>query len=91
VRRFSQIYAPLLDDLGFYSTIRWLTADTEHGPYYCAINGFRRERRLAAHVELAIFRIIQEALRNVEKTCLSATQVIVSVEYPKEKSIYLYR
>ena len=42
------------------------------------------ERRLAAHVELAIFRIIQEALRNVEKHA-SATQVDVSVEYAEGK------
>ena len=86
VRRFSQdLRPPLLDDLGLLSTIRWLTADTEHRTHIMVqltVSG--AERRLAAHVELAIFRIIQEALRNVEKHA-SATQVIVSVEYAEGK------
>jgi PAS domain S-box-containing protein len=82
VRRFSQdLRPPLLDDLGLLSTIRWLTADTEHRTHIeVKLNVSGIERRLAAHVELAIFRIIQEALRNVEKHA-SATQVDVSVEY----------
>jgi len=86
VRRFSQdLRPPLLDDLGLLSTIRWLTADTEHRTHIeVKLNVLSTERRLAPHVELAIFRIIQEALRNVEKHA-SATQVDVSVEYTEGK------
>ncbi|MGP8080442.1 MAG: PAS domain S-box protein [Dehalococcoidales bacterium] len=86
VRRFSQdLRPPLLDDLGLLSTIRWLTGDMEHRTHITVkltVSG--TERRLAAHVELAIFRIIQEALRNVEKHA-SATQVEVSIEYEEKK------
>jgi two-component system sensor histidine kinase DegS len=86
VRRFSQdLRPPLLDDLGLLSTIRWLTADMEHRTHITVkLTVLGTERRLAAHVELAIFRIIQEALRNVEKHA-SATQVDVSVEYAEGK------
>jgi PAS domain S-box-containing protein len=82
VRRFSQdLRPPLLDDLGLLSTIRWLTGDMEHRTHITVkltVSG--AERRLAPHVELAIFRIIQEALRNVEKHA-SATRVDVSIEF----------
>jgi PAS domain S-box-containing protein len=86
VRRFSQdLRPPLLDDLGLLSTIRWLTGDMEHRTRITVkLNVLGTERRLAPHVELAIFRIIQEALRNVEKHA-SATQVDVSVEYAEGK------
>jgi len=86
VRRFSQdLRPPLLDDLGLLSTIRWLTGDMEHRtqvPVKLTVSG--TERRLAPHVELAIFRIIQEALRNIQKHA-AATRVDVNVEYANEK------
>jgi signal transduction histidine kinase len=86
VRRFSQdLRPPLLDDLGLLATIRWLTGDTEqrtHMKVKLTVSG--EERRLAPHVELAIFRIVQEALRNVEKHA-SATQVDINIEYADGK------
>ena len=86
VRRFSQdLRPPLLDDLGLLSSIRWLTGDMEHRTHITVkltVSG--TERRLAPHVELAIFRIVQEALRNVEKHA-SAMRVDVNVEYAAEK------
>ena len=86
VRRFSQdLRPPLLDDLGLLATIRWLTGNMEertHIPVKLTVSG--TERRLAPHVELAIFRIIQEALRNIQKHA-GATQVDVNVEYANEK------
>lgn len=88
VRRFSQdLRPPLLDDLGLLATIRWLTGDMEHRlhvPVKLTVTG--AERRLAPHVELAIFRIIQESLRNVEKHA-GATQVDVNIEYAEGKII----
>ncbi len=85
VRRFSQdLRPPMLDDLGLMATLRWLAGDMElrtHVATKLAIMG--TERRLAPHVELAIFRIVQEALRNVEKHA-SATEVDVSIAFTPE-------
>ena len=67
------------------ATIRWLTGDTEqrtHMKVKLTVSG--EERRLAPHVELAIFRIVQEALRNVEKHA-SATQIDINIEYADGK------
>jgi PAS domain S-box-containing protein len=86
VRRFSQdLRPPLLDDLGLLATIRWLTGDMEHRTHIgvkLTVTG--TERRLASHVELAIFRIVQESLRNVEKHA-NATLVDVNIEFAENK------
>jgi PAS domain S-box-containing protein len=86
VRRFSQdLRPPMLDDLGLMATLRWLVGDMElrtHVATRLSING--TERRLTPHVELAIFRIVQEALRNVEKHA-SATEVDVNIEFTPAK------
>jgi signal transduction histidine kinase len=86
VRRFSQdLRPPLLDDLGLLATIRWLTGDTEQRTRMIVkLTVTGAERRLAPHVELAIFRIVQEALKNVEKHA-SATQVDIKIEYADGK------
>ena len=86
VRRFSQdLRPPLLDDLGLLATIRWLTGDTEQRTRMTVkLTVTGAERRLAPHVELAIFRIVQEALKNVEKHA-SATQVDIKIEYADGK------
>ena len=90
VRRFSQdLRPPMLDDLGLIATLRWLAGDMElrtHVATRLSITG--TERRLASHVELAIFRIVQEALRNVEKHA-SATEVDVNIEFTPEKIVIM--
>jgi len=82
VRRFSlDLRPPMLDDLGLLSTIRWLTSDMEQRYGTCtSLEVVGTERRLQQHIELAIFRIVQEALRNVEKHA-SATNVDVIVRF----------
>ena len=86
VRRFSQdLRPPMLDDLGLMATLRWLVGDMElrtHIATRLSIAG--SERRLAPHVELAIFRIVQEALRNIEKHA-SATEADVNIEFTPMK------
>jgi signal transduction histidine kinase len=69
VRRFSRNLRPsLLDDLGLVHAIDWLVADlaarTGIGAH---LRTGGEPRRLDPKDELALFRIVQEALRNVER------------------------
>lgn len=69
LRTFSRDLRPsVLDDLGLCAAVEWLTEDL-HGRTgiraECALRG--EQRRLDPHLELVLFRIAQEALRNVEK------------------------
>jgi signal transduction histidine kinase len=69
VRRFSRDLRPsLLDDLGLLHAIDWLTADlaTRTG-INAQIRTTGTPRRLDPKHELALFRIVQEALHNVER------------------------
>lgn len=69
VRRFSRDLRPsLLDDLGLVDAIDWLAGDLRARTGIDAqlrISG--EPRRLGQKEELALFRIVQEALRNVER------------------------
>jgi PAS domain S-box-containing protein len=82
VRRFSQeLRPPMLDDLGLISALRWLVSDLKQR---CSIRADIEitgvERRLEPYAELAIFRIVQEALRNVEKHA-DASKITVTVSF----------
>ena len=69
VRRFSRDLRPsLLDDLGLVDAIDWLVADVRKRSgiqLRLVVRGSRR--RLPPVAEVAVFRIVQEALRNVER------------------------
>jgi PAS domain S-box-containing protein len=69
VRRFSRDLRPsILDDLGLLPAIEWVAAEiTRRGAIEAAVNVEGTPERLSAEVELVMFRIAQEALRNVEK------------------------
>jgi PAS domain S-box-containing protein len=87
IRRFTQeLRPPMLDDLGLLATLRWEVSDFEKRSGTKAdlvVKG--NERRFATEVELLIFRIIQEALRNVEKHA-QASKVEVKVEFGEGKT-----
>jgi signal transduction histidine kinase len=82
VRRFCRDLRPsLLDDLGLIDAIEWLVSDLQsrsgvtvdlrvHGP----------RQRLDERIELPIFRVVQEALHNVEHHA-RATQVNVDINF----------
>jgi signal transduction histidine kinase len=82
VRRFSRDLRPsVLDDLGLIAALEMVVEDTSHR----LADGARlqvggKPRRLDEPVELALFRIAQEALRNVEKHA-SATSATVELDF----------
>jgi two-component system sensor histidine kinase DegS len=81
VRRFSRDLRPsLLDDLGLVHAIDWLVADlTARTGIDAHLKTSGKPRRLDQRNELALFRIIQEALHNVERHA-DASSVEVRIE-----------
>ncbi|MBI2867070.1 MAG: sensor histidine kinase, partial [Chloroflexi bacterium] len=69
LRRFSRDLRPsILKDLGLVPAIEWLTADlSQRAGLKASFHVEGETRRLPGHAELALFRIAQESLRNVEK------------------------
>jgi signal transduction histidine kinase len=69
VRRFSRDLRPsLLDDLGLVEAIDWLVGDLgARTAINAQLHVSGEPRRLSPKEELALFRIVQEALRNVER------------------------
>jgi PAS domain S-box-containing protein len=86
VRRFSQDLRPsLLDDLGLMATLRWLIKQLqENSGIEADLKVIGNERRLLPHIELMLFRIVQEAFRNVEKHA-QASKVEVKVVFSEGK------
>jgi two-component system, NarL family, sensor histidine kinase DegS len=69
VRRFSRDLRPsLLDDLGLVHAIDWLVSDlSSRTGIHTELRTRGQPRRLDQHAEIAVFRIVQEALHNVER------------------------
>jgi two-component system sensor histidine kinase DegS len=67
VRRLSQDLRPAaLDRLGLLPALDWLASSVaEHSGIATEVSVIGKERRLPEEVAIALFRIIQEALRNV--------------------------
>ncbi|HLB29761.1 MAG TPA: sensor histidine kinase, partial [Dehalococcoidia bacterium] len=69
VRRFSRDLRPsMLDDLGLVHAVDWLVADmAQRTGIQARLKVEGEPWRLRAETEVAVYRIVQEALRNVEK------------------------
>jgi signal transduction histidine kinase len=82
IRRFCRALRPsLLDDLGLVPAVEWLLSDLgDRSEIRIALELEGERVRLDAESELAIFRIAQEALRNVERHA-QAHQVNLSLVY----------
>jgi PAS domain S-box-containing protein len=87
VRRFSQDLRPsVIDDLGLLPALEWLISELEKQfgiTIGMAVLG--SERRFSAEVELVLFRVAQEALRNVWKHS-EASRAWVTVEFGDDKT-----
>jgi PAS domain S-box-containing protein len=88
LRSFGQdLRPPMLDDLGLLATLRWLLGETQCRSGITAdLKVAGDERRLPANIELTLFRIVQEALRNVEKHS-SASKAEVSIRFDEERTV----
>ena len=81
LRRFSRDLRPsILDDLGLVPAIRHLLTDLEDRSEACAELLVDGVSRLSSEVELCLFRIAQEALRNVERHA-AASHVTVTLSH----------
>jgi PAS domain S-box-containing protein len=74
-RTLSQsLYPPMLEDMGLRSAIPWyLEAFTKHSGIKTTLQISPEFRRFSSDVELALFRVLQETLANVERHSGSAT------------------
>jgi signal transduction histidine kinase len=85
VRRFSQALRPLyLEDLGFLPALEALVSDINRaGPLQASIHIEGDTRRLSPALELAAYRISQEAVQNVVRHA-AATQLTLIVSFAPE-------
>lgn len=88
LRRLSQDLRPAtLDRLGLLPALEWLASDVgKLSGLNVQVETDGAERRLAPEVELVLFRIVQEALRNVWRHS-QATSAQVSVEFQDGKTM----
>jgi len=82
LREFAKaLRPPALDDFGVVICIRGLLRDMEDvSNVHCTYEVVGKEMRLPSDVELNIFRITQEALRNIERHA-KATRVSVTIAF----------
>jgi len=82
VRRFSQDLRPsVLDDLGLLPALDWLVSDLQkHFDMTIGMAVLGPEHRFSPELELVLFRIAQEALRNVWRHS-GASRAWVTVEF----------
>ncbi len=87
VRRLSQDLRPAaLDRLGLLSALEWLAADAaQYSGIATKVHVIGTERRFPEEVELVLFRITQEAMRNVWRHS-QATQAEIEVEFSDKKT-----
>lgn len=86
VRRFSRDLRPsILDDLGLLPALEWVTEDLKNTYWVEAdLKVLGAERRLFPETELLLFRIVQEALRNIAKHA-KATRAEVEIKFDENK------
>ncbi len=88
VHRFSQDLRPsVLDDLGLLPALEWLTSDlTNNLGIVVEMKVEGKVHRFSPETELVVFRIAQEALRNVWKHS-GAKKAMVTLKFGKEATV----
>ncbi len=86
LRRITQDLRPAaLDRLGLLSALKWLASDAhKYSGIETKVNIIGTERRVSEDIELVLFRITQEALRNVWRHS-KATKAEITVEFKPTK------
>jgi PAS domain S-box-containing protein len=87
LRRLSQDLRPAaIDRLGLLPAVQWLAAEvTKHSNIATKVNIIGEEHRLPEEVAIALFRIIQEALRNIWRHS-GATSAEITFEFTQNKT-----
>lgn len=87
VRRLSQDLRPAaLDRLGLSPALEWLASDVaEYSGIAIKVNVLGTKRHLHEEVQLVLFRIAQEALRNVWRHS-QATEAEITLEFDERKT-----
>ncbi len=82
VRGFSHDLRPgILDQFGLLPSLELLVKEMNRaGDLKCSIQLLTSEQRMSPEAELQLFRITQEALRNVRKHA-QATEVVINIEF----------
>jgi len=82
VRRLSQDLRPAaLDRLGLLSAVEWLASEvTKYSGIVTRVNMVGKEHRLPEEVAIALFRVTQEALRNVWRHS-GATNAEITIDF----------
>ena len=90
VRRFSRDLRPaVLDDLGLLPALEWLIGELQTDQMHPIRTHFEivgQPRRLPADVELSLFRIAQEALRNAYKHS-NATAITLTASFAENETL----
>jgi PAS domain S-box-containing protein len=87
VRRLSQDLRPAaIDRLGLLPAVQWLAEEvTKYSGVATSINILGKEHRLPEEVAIALFRIIQEALRNVWRHS-GATKAEITLQFADNRT-----
>jgi signal transduction histidine kinase len=87
LRRLSQDLRPAaLDSLGLIPALEWLASDiAKYSGLAVNVSLVGTQRRFTEEIELVLFRIVQEALRNIWRHA-EATEAEITVEFAKDKT-----